>query len=241
MNKPTYKQLEEELEEAQEIIEDYEDQPQAQEETEGVWLISYADLMTLLMGFFALMVSMSEFSEEKFAETAEKIVMFTGGEISQPFAKVGNTVKELVQQKGLLDQVEVTVNKTNMQIQFKGTLLFGSGSFSLKSDANALMEEITKILAQEAPDKKVLIEGHTDSQPINRGVVASNWELSSLRANVVARLFETHGFKSNQILTIGLGDTRPLVPHTDKQGETIPENQAKNRRVVIKVMNQHPI
>ncbi len=103
------------------------------------------------------------------------------------------------------------------------------------------MSELIEVIGEKAPDKKILIEGHTDNIPINRGVIASNWELSSLRANSVARLFETYDFKKEQILTLGFGETRPLSANTDEAGNPIKENQEKNRRVVIKVMNQHPL
>jgi len=86
------------------------------------------------------------------------------------------------------------------------------------------------------------VERHTDSVPISRGLVASNWELSALRAGAVAQLFEDQGFAREQIMTIGWGgETRPKQPHFNEAGEPILENQAANRRVVLKIMNSHPL
>jgi chemotaxis protein MotB len=235
MGELNYKELEAELLEAQAELEEISLEPEAQEETEGVWLISYADLMTLLMGFFALMTSMADFNEEKFAQVGEEIAEFTGGKVDQPFAKVGESIEKLIKEQGLEEQVDVIVKKTNVQIHFTGQLLFESGSFAVRNEATGLMTQISEILYDQVSDKKVLIEGHTDSVPISRGIIASNWELSSLRANAVARLFESQGFTKSQILTIGLGETRPIV----KEGEKV--DDAQNRRVVIKIMNQHPI
>ncbi len=211
------------------------------EDTEGVWLISYADLMTLLMGFFALMLSMANFDESTFTSVGEAAAEYMGGEVEQPYEDIGSSIKELITEKGLDEKVSVDVKKSGITIMFEGTLLFNSGSYSLKSDANDLMKELIQVLDQKAGAKKFVIEGHTDDIPISKGVIASNWELSSLRANSVARLFETFKFSKEQILTLGFGETRPLVPHRDKENNAIVSNQEKNRRVVIKVVNEHPI
>jgi chemotaxis protein MotB len=211
------------------------------QDTEGVWLISYADMMTLLMGFFALMLSMSSFDEDKFKAVGNQTALYFGGEVVEPFEKAGQAIKELVKEKGLEQQVNVTIQPTGLIITFEGTLFFESGSFEPKAGAKALMNELLKILDEKAADKKYLIEGHTDDTPISRGVIASNWELSSLRANAIARLFETYNFKKEQILTIGLGETRPIMPNRDDRGQAIYKNQEQNRRVVIKVLDKHPI
>lgn len=218
-----------------------EESPPQHNDTEGVWLISYADLMTLLMGFFALMASMANFDEQTFNAVGEATAEYLGGEVDQPFEEVGEKIQKLIEEKQLAEQIKLDIQKTKLEIRFEGTLLFGSGDYGLKPYADELMNEIAKILGEEASNKKVLIEGHTDDSPINKGLIASNWELSSLRSNRVARLFEAYGFKQDQILTLGFGATRPVAPNRTPAGEIIPENQAKNRRVILKVMNQHPI
>lgn len=210
-------------------------------DTEGVWLISYADLMTLLVGFFALLTSMGSFDEEEFSKVASGTAEYFGGEVDKPFEDMGESIKELIAAKGLEDQVKITIKKTGVSINFEGTLLFVSGSYNLRDGANILMKELIGILDEQASDKKFLIEGHTDDIPINRGIIASNWELSSLRANSVARLFESFEFDRAQILTLGLGETRPLLPNRNEDGEPLVQNQEQNRRVVIKVMNEHPL
>lgn len=218
-----------------------EDGAHGHQDTEGVWLISYADMMTLLMGFFALMASMSSIDESKFKEVGNEAALYFGGDVIEPFEKVGKAISKLIKDKGLEKEVNIRVEKTGIIITFEGTLFFTSGSYKLKSDANALMQELLKVLNEKAHDKKFVIEGHTDNTPINRGVIASNWELSSLRANAVARLFEKYDFHRDQILTIGLGETRPILPNKNALNQPLPKNQAQNRRVVIKVLDKHPL
>jgi len=219
----------------------FDEAPSVHEDTEGVWLMSYADLMTLLMGFFALMMSMGTFDENKFNAMSSEVAEYVGGEVEKPFEDLGASIKQVIAEKNLQDQVKVEVKRNGLIITFKGTLLFTSGSVELREGASVLMNGLAEVLGNEAADKKILIEGHTDDVPISRGIIASNWELSSLRANAVARLFEQYKFKKEQILTIGLGETRPVKPNQDKQGNEIAENQALNRRVIIKVANDHPL
>lgn len=228
-------------EEHDELHFDDEDTGPKHTDTEGVWLISYADLMTLLMGFFALMSSLGNYDQDNFEKVAESAALYFGGDVTRPYEDIGNAVEQLIASEGLQDQVKINVSKTEMRITFEGTLFFTSGSFRLRDTANNLMNKLLTILEEKVPDKKILIEGHTDDTPINQGIIASNWELSSLRANAVARLFETYNFKRDQILTLGLGDTRPILPNRDANGKIIPKNQDQNRRVVIVVSDAHPI
>lgn len=101
MEKLDYEELVNELEEAKRELEEHDLEPEHQEETEGVWLISYADLMTLLMGFFALMVSMSTFEEDKFNAIAEQVAEFTGGEVESSYEELGKELEALIQEKKL--------------------------------------------------------------------------------------------------------------------------------------------
>ena len=96
--------------------------------------------------------------------------------------------------------------------------------------------ELSEVL-QSLPDGdyQVEVEGHTDNVPINTARFPSNWELSSLRAINVAHIFEDTGIQKDRLSAIAYADTRPEAPNTDTNGINIPENQAKNRRVVVHV------
>ena len=101
-------------------------------------------------------------------------------------------------------------------------------------------EEIVTNMGEELQEEKyqlfaIEVEGHTDNVPINTARFPSNWELSSLRAVNVAKLFESMGVKKNQLSAIAYADTRPKQPNLDSNGTAIPENQATNRRVVVHV------
>lgn len=234
--------LAEALEEEDEVIVNIDDGHHAEHiDSEGIWLMSYADLMTLLMGFFALMTSMANFEEETFSKVADETAKYFGGEVEEPYKELAEKINEVIEEKGLQDQVVTEVLKTEVKLTFKGTLFFDSGSIGLKQGAQILMSEIIDVLGENAADKKFIVEGHTDDIPINKGLISSNWELSALRAGAVARLFERSGFKRNQILTLGHGETRPTKPNRDENNQPIPQNMSENRRVVLKIRDQLPL
>lgn len=211
------------------------------DEGESIWLLSYSDLMTLLMGFFALMMSMASFDTENFAHVGQGAAEYFGGETDQSFKELSKSLEGMINKKGLGDQVKLTSGLTEVVITFEGTLFFASGSIRMKKRARTLMREVIKIVGDKAPKKRVLIEGHTDDTPIHSGVITSNWELSALRASRVARLFEEFGFKKQQIMIIGWGEVRPLEPNRDESGRANAINQSKNRRVVLKILDNHPL
>lgn len=207
------------------------------EDSEGVWLVSYADLMTLLMGFFALIASFSKVDATEFEKVKQEAVKYFGGEYENPYGDLAQSLTSAIKNMGLDEQVTVEAKAEGVVITFEGTLLFDSGDFKLKDSGRDIMNQISKAVHHEAPSHKILIEGHTDNAPISQDIIASNWELSSLRASRVAQLFERHGYKKNQITLMGWGETKPLVPNENSDGSTNHGNRAKNRRVVITVQN----
>jgi chemotaxis protein MotB len=210
------------------------------DEGEGPWLISYADMMTLLMGFFALIASFSKIDNTEFEKVKKEAVKYFGGEYKEPYGDLANVIRKVVTQNGMNEFVQVENGPDGVSVTFRGTLLFDSGSFELKGDAKPLMSKIAEVVHQQAASHNVKVEGHTDNVPIKHPVIASNWELSALRAARVARLFEDQGFGKKQLAIQGWGEAQPLVPNFNPDGTENPANQAKNRRVLIRIYKQSP-
>jgi chemotaxis protein MotB len=210
------------------------------DEGEGPWLISYADMMTLLMGFFALIASFSKIDNTEFEKVKKEAVKYFGGEYKEPYGDLAKVIRKVVTQNGMNEFVQVENGPDGVSVTFRGTLLFDSGSFELKGDAKPLMSKIAEVVHQQAASHNVKVEGHTDNVPIKHPVIASNWELSALRAARVARLFEDQGFGKKQLAIQGWGEAQPLVPNFNADGTENPANQAKNRRVLIRIYKQSP-
>jgi chemotaxis protein MotB len=82
---------------------------------------------------------------------------------------------------------------------------------------------------------KIDIEGHTDDVPISTARFPSNWELSVSRASNVVKYFIAHDISPDRLKASGYADTQPIVPNRDSLGTPIPENRARNRRIVIRI------
>lgn len=210
------------------------------EEGEGPWLVSYADLMTLLMGFFALMLSFSTIDEKKFDAMREETTEFFGGEYVKPFEELKNAIEKVIKEKGLSEQVKIEVSSEGVGLTFQGTIFFDTGAVNLRPEAVSLLEELIPVIKTKAPDFFILVEGHTDDVPISTGLLASNWELSAVRASTVVRIFEDAQFDRKKLIPVGWSDTKPVAPNRDETLVAIAVNQAKNRRVVIRILKHSP-
>jgi chemotaxis protein MotB len=117
---------------------------------------------------------------------------------------------------------------------FNSTAFFGSGSATLSNSGEVILQDVvTDLKSEEFKDYLVTVEGHTDDAPIGTSEFPSNWELSTARAAAVVRFFLDRGIPARRLRAAGYADTFPLVSNRDANGKAIPENQAKNRRVVI--------
>ena len=99
------------------------------ESGEGSWLISYADMMTLLVGFFALLLSFSKIDSAQYEKIKRETTKVFGGEYVVPFEKLTTNIKGVVTKSGVTDQVYFTENDSGIEMSFRGALFFDSGSF----------------------------------------------------------------------------------------------------------------
>ncbi|MGE3975646.1 MAG: flagellar motor protein MotB [Bdellovibrionales bacterium] len=206
-------------------------------EEESSWLISYADMMTLLVGFFVMLQSFSKIDNTKFEQIKKATTKVFGGEYQVPFEKFSKSMKAVVGASGAGDQVVFHETDAGVDVTFRGALFFDSGSTELRQQAKDLLNSLVPIITEQAQDFGIVVEGHTDNNPVLKGgIYQSNWELSSVRACTVVRIFEEMGFERTRLKALGWGDTRPILPNADDSGKINPENQSQNRRVVIKIL-----
>lgn len=107
-------------------------------------------------------------------------------------------------------------------ITLAGGVLFASNKSQLLPGAQQSLGQIAEAIKSQ-DDKKVLIEGHTDS----RGSDVTNQALSKARADSVAAFLTTNGVPADRVTTAGLGPSRPVADNNT------PEGRANNRRVEI--------
>ena len=121
-------------------------------------------------------------------------------------------------------------SKGRIVININERISFDSGSVELKRNVRPALDKIAKSL-KNYPEHKIIIEGHTDTDPIKKGSYSSNKELSEVRADAVLQyLLENTGLDKSRFKTVGRGDTKPIARNNTAA------NKALNRRVDIIVI-----
>lgn len=211
------------------------------DDDESTWLISYADLMTLLCAFFIMMFSMSSINKPLFEKVKKELSTHFGGDYSSPNAEFAKFITQIIQENGLEKETTIEASPFGVSIVFNSTVFFDTLSAYVREPGQeAIRKLIDGVYArQEAEEKKfrIMIEGHTDGRPILGGIYPSNWELSSARAASVVRLFLEKGFSSEQLMAVGYADTRPALANRTPAGSWNPQAIKKNRRVVIRILD----
>jgi chemotaxis protein MotB len=211
------------------------------------WLITYADLITLLLAFFIMMYTFSKQDAAKYGEVSENLkTIFNGGpsllrggrgaSMLNPLNKVegaGEIKKELEDQLAALadakdhgQNITVFADERGIVIRVTDRAFFDGGRAELKDTARQALRKIVPILLKS--NGQVRIEGHTDDVPISTPEFRSNWELSTRRATEVVRhLIEAYDFPPARISASGYAEYRPIAPNDTGA------NRALNRRIEI--------
>lgn len=205
-------------------------------EDEG-WLITYADTITNLMALFIMMLAVSTVDLAAFEQVSAQMQKdFTGKESARPISEIKAQIERIVESKGLEKQVEVSQDKKGVVVEFSSNILFGSGKADLLPAIKPTFTEIAEELKSETYRSYTIeVEGHTDDNPIRTAEFPSNWELSARRATNVIRFMLEADVEQSRLKAAGYSDIHPKVPNRDAAGNPIPENQARNRRIVIRL------
>jgi chemotaxis protein MotB len=206
---------------------------------ESNWLVSYADMMTLLCGFFIMLFSMAKLDDPKYEKVKESVAKQFGGEYKSPNEDLAKYVSKSLEDAKITQEAVVRQDPMGVSVVFQSALFFDTLSSDVKAEGRILLttliEAISRRQAAENRQYKIVVEGHTDSRPITGGVYPSNWELSGARAARVVRMFLDRSFRADHLVAIGYADTHPEVPVP--QGQLDADAHAKNRRVVLRILN----
>ena len=229
------------------------------EETRSIppWVITFADMVTLLMVFFILLFAIGTIEQEKWRQLKESLREALGADaIEEMGTRQGlDVIKTQVDEQTVhaVDEVGAMVNREMEDIiseveefVFKNKL---SGEVRVSSDERGAVITISDVVlfpagsADMTPKGRstlrqvfevlkqfnynVKVEGHTDNTPIHTLRYPSNWELSASRAAEVAHMLIDDGYPPERLSVEGFAEFRPKVPNTG------PENRAINRRIEV--------
>jgi chemotaxis protein MotB len=254
-------------------------------ENEERWLVSFADMMTLLFCLFMVLFAISSVNTSKFEALQRSLqdafsgAVLSGGksmmnsgssddtkaaapqpplpalrplnalndesatteaekarkaaEEEEDFRALKRRIDALSRDAGLKGKVNVTIRRRGLVIQLlTDKVFFDSGDATLKPAARKLVDKIAGVVRDERKHP-VVVEGHTDSQPISGSQYPSNWELSGARAGAVVRDFQAEGVLARRMSVAGFANQEPIATNST------PAGREKNRRVEVVLSRIH--
>jgi len=185
----------------------------------ATWLYSYADLMTQLLLFSILMLTVLGISSSMNAAEPEE---------QKPLATAGNELERALRDA---DLAGVVIDRSADRLIIRMTsVLFERGEDTLTDPARKVLDEVARFLG--TVPNRVRVEGHTDDVPIRTAKFPSNWELSTGRAISVVRYLEQRGVARDRLSVAGYGEFHNIVANDDA------EHRALNRRVEIVILGE---
>lgn len=224
------------------------------------YMLTYGDMVTLLMTFFVLLFSFAEVDGRTFrlvlSSFRGSLGIFTGGTSlskgrleemgmtidSLPSTQRGTALSKSYREAVSLFQPEIKHRKIKIQEDERGIIItllndayFAPGSAVISQDLQKTLVKLAKLI-RPIPSF-VRIEGHTDNQPIPitgvREGYETNWELSGARSiNILRFLIETEDINEKKMSAVAFGATRPLYPNDT------PERRSFNRRVDVVILRK---
>ena len=220
----------------------------------NAWMVTFADLVMLLLTFFVLLLTMSSMDTKKLRDLMTHFNASTGVLELSGAGKVydlGEFVNKyndsdsllVVDQKHFLTKIKLVSNIKNMlkdennditlsddergiSLTFHGNILFDTGNTTLRKEAYPVLDVIVDAI--EGCANNILIMGHSDNTPIKDERYRSNWELSTYRGiSVLDYFLMKKGLSPYRFSVGGAGSSRPLYPNTNQK------NRSLNRRVEI--------
>jgi chemotaxis protein MotB len=252
------------------------------------WLLTYADMITLLMVLFIVLFAIGAVDNKKFAKLHDGLAqsfgessvldggagLLDGSAVQAPapddsragqqaldrqrmamlasakaadsaskkqadavrqeaeaMSKLQATITAALKKKGLANAVHFRkVDRRGLEVDIvTDRVLFDLARATLRPQGTLVLDALAPALRGLPND--LVVEGHTDSQPIKDSQFASNWELSTERATTVLRHLLTRGISASKVAAVGYADQRPLVVGKN------PANFARNRRVAIVILS----
>ena len=196
------------------------------------WVVSYADLVTMLLALFMVLFAVSQ------NVTKYQAKMIAEHHLNVPENLAMEQFEQLEELKTLFSE-SISQNKNitylkegrGLVIRLNNSVLFDEGSAIIKSEALKTIDEIIDTISKI--DNNILVEGHTDSTPMSNAKYPSNWELSTARAtNIIAYMLKSKKIDPKRLSAVGYGEYMPVADNTSIGGRLL------NRRVDIIILKK---
>ncbi len=210
------------------------------EPEQELWLITYADLITLLLCFFILLFSSANIDQNVWDQIKASYSSKTKSKkVSTPLSEIKYQLDSMLMQEVKSNSLEIENKDNAINMRFLSNSFYNSGDAKLLPEGKEIVDKIFDVIdavnKRKKADFQIDVEGHTDDNPISNLQYPSNWELSVARASNVVRYLIDRGMTPGRLKASGYADTQPVVPNRNPKGEPIPANQSVNRRVVLRI------
>lgn len=217
------------------------------------YMLTYGDMMTLLLCFFVMLLAMSTIDPNRFMVAASSFQNAFSGVLKEfptiPIHKnilvprlggdeqnkrmaieAARQLQESIKKEELDESIKVKVTDKGIAIKVADPIGFDIGKADIKPEFAGLLAEVIQIVNTKMPESEIRVEGHTDNIPIHTREFPSNWELSASRALHVVKFFFTNGgIDPAKLSAVGYGEYRPIAPNDTEM------SRQKNRRIEIYV------
>ncbi|MFW6146910.1 MAG: OmpA family protein [Thermodesulfobacteriota bacterium] len=221
------------------------------------WLVTFSDLIMLLLTFFVMLLAMSSMNTEKLKDIHAEL-QASAGLLDYSDSRAIGSLKQFIHafqenenrividqetlatifsssqaDKELRDAIKKLHEAINITDDERGIVVSLQEQILFNPGEATIQKDLFPVLDSIADaiascPNDILIMGHTDAMPIQTDKYASNWELSSYRGlSVLGYFVEEKGLPPSRLSVGGYGPSRPL------RSNDSPKNRSFNRRVEI--------
>ncbi len=208
------------------------------------YLLTYADLITLLLGLFIILYAISNVDILKYKEMSAALGNFFGDKgvvigleevnlsnMMEPIEQLKADLRSFVEEYNSSNSITFEENKRGIVIHILDKLLFTSGKSDLSQGSPSVLKRLAGILKKIPND--IRVEGHTDNVPISSKQFPSNWHLSVNRAlNIAYYLISQEKLSPDRVSIVGYAEYKPIDSNSTLEGRSV------NRRVDIVILNE---
>jgi chemotaxis protein MotB len=212
------------------------------------WMVTFSDMVTLLLTFFVLLLSMAKMDQVKFQDAAGSLrgafgVLASANktEVSQPqvvnsvpiyddfVSRVYKRLQSHLNRLRIDKQIELVKDRGTVVLRVNNAILFDSGSTAVKPEAEAILRKVAE-LVRPLP-MNLRIEGHTDNKP-STNPATTNWDISVSRSVSVLKFLGNEGLMPlDRMSAVGYGSMKPIASNDTEA------DRALNRRVEFVLEN----
>lgn len=211
----------------------------------GSWLVTYSDMVTLLMVFFIVLYTMTPGIDQSqfdnfisYFQSSVGVMQKTAAvkqsnnhsqDYREEIVQQWSVVEDFVERMNLQNQVDIEQVAEGVKVTLGDSLTFNSGSSELLPTAETILDQIAGVFTDEIEETEV--QGHTDNDPVARSsYYRSNWHLGAARGvSVLKYIQERSDLEPERYKASSFGEFRPIADNSSAEGKR------KNRRVEIYV------